>query len=115
MIRATRNNCNCRLITILVDEEQQLGLISEAPPIIKRSPTIQSSTASAGSQSPATPRKISIRVDKEKKEEDDGCHLTIPKVIAVSSSSETLTGKIMNFGENLPFSVVGSVFLRLIV
>ncbi|XP_017765392.1 PREDICTED: ras-specific guanine nucleotide-releasing factor 2-like [Eufriesea mexicana] len=74
-----------------VDEEQQLGLISEAPPIIKRSPTIQSSTASAGSQSPATPRKISIRVDKEKKEEDDGCHLTIPKVIAVSSSSETLT------------------------
>ncbi|CAK9811174.1 Ras-specific guanine nucleotide-releasing factor 2 [Anthophora plagiata] len=74
-----------------VDEEQQLGLISEAPPIIKRSPTIQSSTASVGSRSPATPRKISIRVDKEKKEEDDGCHLTIPKVIAVSSSSETLT------------------------
>lgn len=76
---------------ILVDEEQQLGLISEAPPIIKRSPTIQSSSASIDSQSPATPRKISIRVDK--KEEDDGCHLTIPKVIAVSSSSETLTGK----------------------
>ncbi|XP_050595324.1 ras-specific guanine nucleotide-releasing factor 1-like isoform X1 [Bombus affinis] len=74
-----------------VDEEQQLGLISEAPSIIKRSPTIQSSTASIGSQSPATPRKISIRVDKEKKEEDDGCHLTIPKVIGVSSSSETLT------------------------
>ena len=76
-----------------MDEEQQLGLISEAPSIIKRSPTIQSSTASIGSQSPATPRKISIRVDKEKKEEDDGCHLTIPKVIGVSSSSETLTGK----------------------
>lgn len=75
---------------ILVDEEQQLGLISEAPPIIKRSPTIQSSSASIDSQSPATPRKISIRVDKK---EDDGCHLTIPKVIAVSSSSETLTGK----------------------
>lgn len=74
---------------ILVDEEQQLGLISEAPPIIKRSPTIQSSSVSI--DSPATPRKISIRVDK--KEEDDGCHLTIPKVIAVSSSSETLTGK----------------------
>ncbi|XP_061932914.1 ras-specific guanine nucleotide-releasing factor 1 isoform X3 [Apis cerana] len=71
-----------------VDEEQQLGLISEAPPIIKRSPTIQSSSASIDSQSPATPRKISIRVDKK---EDDGCHLTIPKVIAVSSSSETLT------------------------
>ncbi|XP_076761835.1 ras-specific guanine nucleotide-releasing factor 1 isoform X3 [Xylocopa sonorina] len=74
-----------------VDEEPPLGLISEAPPIIKRSPTIQSSTASAGSQSPATPRKVSIQVNKEKKEEDDGCHLTIPKVIAVSSSSETLT------------------------
>ncbi|XP_076247856.1 ras-specific guanine nucleotide-releasing factor 1 isoform X2 [Calliopsis andreniformis] len=74
-----------------VDEEQPLGLISEAPPIIKRSPTIQSTTASTGSQSPATPRKISIRVDQENKQEDDGCHLTIPKVIAVSSSSETLT------------------------
>ncbi|XP_076681814.1 ras-specific guanine nucleotide-releasing factor 2 isoform X2 [Andrena cerasifolii] len=74
-----------------VDEEQSLGLISEAPPIIERSPTIQSFTPSGGSPSPATPRKVSIRVDEEKKEEDDGCHLTIPKVIAVSSSSETLT------------------------
>ncbi|XP_076396250.1 ras-specific guanine nucleotide-releasing factor 1 isoform X4 [Megachile rotundata] len=74
-----------------VDEEQPLGMTTVAPSIIKRSPTIQSSTASIGSQSSATPHKISIRVDKEKKEEDDGCHLTIPKVIAVSSSAETLT------------------------
>nr|XP_034181172.1 ras-specific guanine nucleotide-releasing factor 2-like [Osmia lignaria] len=74
-----------------VDEEQPLGMLTEPPPIIKRSPTIQSSTASIGSQSSSTPHKISIRVDKEKKEEDDGCHLTIPKLIAGSSSSETLT------------------------
>ncbi|XP_076162376.1 ras-specific guanine nucleotide-releasing factor 1 isoform X2 [Ptiloglossa arizonensis] len=73
------------------DEEKQSRVITEAPPIIKRSPTMQSSTASAGSQSPVTPRKISIQVDQNKKEEDDGCHLTIPKVIAGSSSSETLT------------------------
>ncbi|XP_043515989.1 ras-specific guanine nucleotide-releasing factor 2-like isoform X4 [Frieseomelitta varia] len=73
------------------DEEQQLSLISEAPSIMKRSPTAQSCTASVGSQSPAVSRKISISVDKEKKEEDDGRHLTVPKVIPVSSSSETLT------------------------
>lgn len=71
----------------LVEEEQQLGLISETP-VIKRSPTSQASSPS-GAQSPVTPRKVSIRVDNK---ENDGCHLTIPKVIAVSSSSETLTG-----------------------
>ena len=81
-------------IIILVDEEQQLSLISETPSIIKRSPTIQSSTVSVDTHFPATPRKINIRVDKEKEEENDDRHLTIPKVIAVSSSSETLTGKI---------------------
>ncbi|XP_054009578.1 ras-specific guanine nucleotide-releasing factor 2-like isoform X2 [Hylaeus anthracinus] len=74
-----------------VDEEKQPRVIAEALPIIKRSPTIQSSTASTGSLSPATPRKISIQVDPNKKEEEDSSHLTIPKVIAVSSSSETLT------------------------
>lgn len=79
-------------IIILVDEEQQLSLISETPPIIKRSPTIQSSIVSVDTQFPATPRKI--RMNKEKEEENDGHHLTIPKVIAVSSSSETLTGKV---------------------
>ncbi|KAK2577824.1 hypothetical protein KPH14_001093 [Odynerus spinipes] len=72
-----------------LEEEQQLGLISEAPSIMKRSPTLQSSNPSVASQSPATSRKISIRVDNDS--ESDGCHLTIPKVIAVSSSSETLT------------------------
>jgi len=37
-----------------------------------------------------TPRKsVSIRVESE----DDGRHLTIPKTITVSSSSETLTGE----------------------
>lgn len=77
----------------LVDEEQPLGLISETP-IITRSPTSQTSSPSTASQSPITPRKISIRVDKDS--ENDGCHLTIPKVIAVSSSSETLTGTIEN-------------------
>ncbi|XP_076624750.1 ras-specific guanine nucleotide-releasing factor 1 isoform X3 [Colletes latitarsis] len=71
------------------DEEKQPRVIAEAPPIIKRSPTVQSSIASVGS--PATPRKISIQVDSNTKEEDDGFHLTIPKVITVSSSSETLT------------------------
>ncbi|XP_043516819.1 ras-specific guanine nucleotide-releasing factor 1-like isoform X3 [Frieseomelitta varia] len=74
-----------------VDDEQQLSLISETPSIIKRSPTIQSSTVSVDTHFPATPRKINIRVDKEKDKENDGRHLTIPKVIAVSSSSETLT------------------------
>ncbi|XP_025156495.1 ras-specific guanine nucleotide-releasing factor 2 isoform X2 [Harpegnathos saltator] len=71
-----------------LEEEQSLGLISETP-IIKRSPTSQTSSPSTASQSPITPRKISIRVNKDS--ENDGCHLTIPKVIAVSSSSETLT------------------------
>lgn len=73
-----------------MDEEQQLGLISEAP-VIKRSPTSQASSPSSSLQSPIMPRKISIRVDNNNAE-NDGCHLTIPKVIAVSSSSETLTG-----------------------
>lgn len=73
-----------------VEEEQPLGLISEAP-VIKQSPTSQTSSPSSSVQSPAMPRKISIRVDN-KDTENDGCHLTIPKVIAVSSSSETLTG-----------------------
>ncbi|KAL2719369.1 ras-specific guanine nucleotide-releasing factor 2-like isoform X1, partial [Vespula squamosa] len=72
-----------------LEEEQQLGLITEAPSIMKHSPTLQSSNPSVASQSPATLRKISIRVDNDT--ESDGCHLTIPKVIAVSSSSETLT------------------------
>lgn len=78
-----------RNVSRLVEEEQPLGLISETP-VIKRSPTSQTSSTSTASQSPVTPRKISIRVDKDA--EGDGCHLTIPKVIAVSSSSETLTG-----------------------
>jgi len=74
-----------------VEEEQPLGLISETP-VIKRSPTSQTSSPSNSfSQSPVMSRKISIRVDN-KDTENDGCHLTIPKVIAVSSSSETLTG-----------------------
>ncbi|KAL6436740.1 hypothetical protein ACFW04_004875 [Cataglyphis niger] len=71
-----------------LEEEQPLGLISEMP-IIKRSPTSQASSPSSA-QSPVTPRKVSIRVDN-KDAENNGCHLTIPKVIAVSSSSETLT------------------------
>ncbi|KYN39283.1 Ras-specific guanine nucleotide-releasing factor 1, partial [Trachymyrmex septentrionalis] len=72
-----------------LDEEQVLGHISEAP-VIKRSPTSQASSPSNSLQSPTMPRKISIRVDNNEIE-NDGCHLTIPKVIAVSSSSETLT------------------------
>ncbi|KAI4502623.1 hypothetical protein M0802_002535 [Mischocyttarus mexicanus] len=72
-----------------LEEEQQLGLITETPSIMKHSPTLQSSTPSVTTQSPATSRKISIRVDNDTA--NDGCHLTIPKVIAVSSSSETLT------------------------
>ncbi|KAL6436745.1 hypothetical protein ACFW04_004875 [Cataglyphis niger] len=74
--------------SVSVEEEQPLGLISEMP-IIKRSPTSQASSPSSA-QSPVTPRKVSIRVDN-KDAENNGCHLTIPKVIAVSSSSETLT------------------------
>jgi len=81
--------CNFEFLC-LVDEEQLLGHISEAP-VIKRSPTSQASSPSNSLQSPAMPRKISIRVDNNEIE-NDGCHLTIPKVIAVSSSSETLTG-----------------------
>ncbi|XP_017883242.1 ras-specific guanine nucleotide-releasing factor 2-like isoform X2 [Ceratina calcarata] len=86
-------------------DEEQLGLITETPPIIKQSPTIVSSTVSSDSQSPTTPRKTGVRVKEEKeekkeekeekKEEDDGCHLTIPKVIGGSSSSETLTDNTM--------------------
>ncbi|KAG7203406.1 hypothetical protein KM043_013474 [Ampulex compressa] len=69
-----------------LEEEQQKSV---APSIIKRSPTLQSSAPSTGSQSPATPRKVTTRIDNDT--ENDGSHLTIPKVITVSSSSETLT------------------------
>ncbi|XP_069694869.1 ras-specific guanine nucleotide-releasing factor 2-like [Periplaneta americana] len=63
------------------EEQRELGLIKEGPPIIRQSPTHQPSPCT-------TPRKsVSIRVEPE----DDGRHLTIPKTIAVSSSSETLT------------------------
>ncbi|XP_076221381.1 ras-specific guanine nucleotide-releasing factor 1 isoform X3 [Nomia melanderi] len=72
-------------------QQPQQPVISETPSIMKRSPTIQSSAASAGTQSPALPRKNGAQTDQDKKEENDGYHLTIPKVIAVSSSSETLT------------------------
>ena len=72
-----------------VEEDQQLGQISEVPPIIKRSPTLQLPGSTSSKQSPKTPRKVSIRSDES---EEDGCHLTIPKMIAGSSSSETLTG-----------------------
>lgn len=74
------------------EQQSQQPAISETPSIMKRSPTIQSSAASVGTQSPASPRKNGTQVDQDKKEENDGYHLTIPKVIAVSSSSETLTG-----------------------
>lgn len=72
-----------------MEEDQGLGLISEVPPIIKRSPTLQLPGASSGKQSPKTNRRVSI---KQEDSEEDGSHLTIPKVITGSSSSETLTG-----------------------
>ncbi|KAK7793670.1 hypothetical protein R5R35_013152 [Gryllus longicercus] len=63
------------------EDQRELGLIKEGPPIIRQSPT----HAPPGT---ATPRKsVSIRVEAE----DDGRHLTIPRTIAVSSSAETLT------------------------
>ncbi|XP_044017222.1 ras-specific guanine nucleotide-releasing factor 2-like isoform X2 [Aphidius gifuensis] len=71
-----------------MEEDQGLGLISEVPPIIKRSPTLQLPGASSGKQSPKTNRRVSI---KQEDSEEDGSHLTIPKVITGSSSSETLT------------------------
>ena len=71
------------MIFTVEEEQRELALIKEGPPIIRQSPTHQPSPTT-------TPRKsVSIRVEPE----DDGCHLTIPKTIAVSSSSETLTGK----------------------
>ncbi|XP_021936755.1 ras-specific guanine nucleotide-releasing factor 2-like isoform X3 [Zootermopsis nevadensis] len=60
------------------EESRELGLIKEGPPIIQQSPSHQPSPC----MSP-----LSICVEPE----DDGCHLTIPKTITVSSSSETLT------------------------
>ncbi|XP_012281932.1 ras-specific guanine nucleotide-releasing factor 2 [Orussus abietinus] len=71
------------------EEEQQLSLISEAPPIIKRSPTFQSQGASDDGQSPSVQRRANVRMNNNS--EDDGYHLTIPSSIAVSSSAETLT------------------------
>ncbi|XP_043277433.1 ras-specific guanine nucleotide-releasing factor 2-like isoform X2 [Venturia canescens] len=82
-----------------LEEEQQLGLISEVPPIIKRSPTLQLPGSGAGKQSPKSPRKVSIRDDSS---EEDGCHLTIPKVIAGSSSSETLTDMVATSAPSSP-------------
>ncbi|XP_008204830.2 ras-specific guanine nucleotide-releasing factor 2 isoform X1 [Nasonia vitripennis] len=72
-------------------DEQQLGLISETPIGISRNPSVQPPMTLSDKQSPATSRKVSIRVSDKSTSEDDGCHLTIPKVIAGSSSAETLT------------------------
>ena len=73
------------MTTVTVDDEQkELELIQESAPILKKQ------QASA----PTTPRKVSIRVESE---DDDGKHLTIPTTIAVSSSSDTLTGMTFNF------------------
>ncbi|XP_031780546.1 ras-specific guanine nucleotide-releasing factor 2 isoform X5 [Nasonia vitripennis] len=73
------------------EDEQQLGLISETPIGISRNPSVQPPMTLSDKQSPATSRKVSIRVSDKSTSEDDGCHLTIPKVIAGSSSAETLT------------------------
>ncbi|XP_024946979.1 ras-specific guanine nucleotide-releasing factor 2 isoform X3 [Cephus cinctus] len=71
-----------------LEEEQQLGLISEAPVIVRQSPG-----PSSGRQSPATPRRVGIRADNNA--QDDRCLLTIPRVIPVSSTAETLTDMTM--------------------
>lgn len=69
------------MATVTVEDEQrELELIQESAPILKK----QQSSA------PSTPRKVSIRIESE---DDDGKHLTIPTTIAVTSSSETLTGR----------------------
>lgn len=74
------------------EDEQQLGLISETPIVTTRNPSTQPPTTLSDKHSPATSRKVSIRVSDKSTSEDDGCHLTIPKLIAGSSSAETLTG-----------------------
>ncbi|XP_015118787.1 ras-specific guanine nucleotide-releasing factor 2 [Diachasma alloeum] len=74
-----------------LEEEQPLGLISELPPIIKESPILQLPGSLPGKQSPKGSRRVSI---KQEDSEEDGSHLTIPKVIKGSSSSETLIGDI---------------------
>ncbi|KAK0077043.1 hypothetical protein PV325_004531, partial [Microctonus aethiopoides] len=71
-----------------LEEELPLGLISEVP-MTKSSPMLQLPGSSSAKQSPKSPRKVSI---KQEDSEDDGSHLTIPKNMAGSSSSETLTG-----------------------
>ncbi|XP_034943189.1 ras-specific guanine nucleotide-releasing factor 2-like [Chelonus insularis] len=71
-----------------LEEEQPLDLISEVPSILKCSPTLQLPGSSSGKQSPKTQRKVSI---KQEDSEEYGSHLTIPKTMAGSSSSETLT------------------------
>jgi hypothetical protein len=73
----------CFIYVTVEEESRELALIKESPPVIRQSPTHHPSPCT-------TPRKsVSIRVETE----DDGRHLTIPKTIAVSSSSETLTGE----------------------
>ncbi|KAJ8669556.1 hypothetical protein QAD02_000815, partial [Eretmocerus hayati] len=72
-------------------DEQALGFISEAPTIVNRSPSSQSNNPASNGQSPVTPRRVNIKMCAHNSSDDDGCHLTIPKVIAVSSSAETLT------------------------
>lgn len=73
------------------EEDQHLGLISEAPTIVNQSPNSLTCISKPDNQSPSSPRKINIKTNSNRPE-DDGCHLTIPKVIANSSSAETLTG-----------------------
>ncbi|XP_014212900.1 ras-specific guanine nucleotide-releasing factor 2-like isoform X2 [Copidosoma floridanum] len=72
-------------------EDPQLSQISETPTIVKGTPGYPSSSIPGETQSPVNLRRVSIRVGENTSSEDDGCHLTIPQVIAVSSSSETLT------------------------
>ncbi|XP_011305248.1 ras-specific guanine nucleotide-releasing factor 2 [Fopius arisanus] len=104
--RETRNQHNCDLFAGAqiasskgnwragypkLEKEHALGFVSELPPIIKQSPTLQLPGTSSGKQSPKESKNVSI---KQQDLEEDGSHLTIPKVIKGSSSSETLTGDI---------------------
>ena len=86
---------------------QQLSKIAESTPTIAIRPSLPSKNSTPSPPTPEklesptliTQRKVSIRVQKDSDECSSGSsHLKIPKVIAVSSSAETLTGiHIYNF------------------
>ncbi|XP_058792111.1 ras-specific guanine nucleotide-releasing factor 2-like isoform X1 [Phymastichus coffea] len=90
-------------------EDQQLGLISEAPTNMNQNSNTQMYSSQSDKQLSSSSQKVNSKISNNNNSADDGCHLTIPKVIAVSSSAETLTVSAPSSPSNLSsITLVGS-------